>query len=124
MLQILRALVTSVPVPIDAKIRLLATDEGTYSLVAQILETGISALTVHCRTQEMRSSEPALLERLKNITEMGKAKGIPVIANGDCFGVEDQKRIEDITGKLFRDTFVTFVSLIVSCFRCHEYHDR
>lgn len=46
----------------------------------------------------MRSSEPALLERLRAITEMGKAKGIPVIQNGDCYGIEDQKKIEEITG--------------------------
>lgn len=84
--------------PIDVKIRLLPDGPGTLDLVSQLLATGVSALTVHCRTQDMRSSEPALLSRMREITEMGKAKGIPVIANGDCFGVEDRARIEEITG--------------------------
>ncbi|GAA5844325.1 hypothetical protein JCM11251_001718 [Rhodosporidiobolus azoricus] len=60
--------------------------EPTLPLVAQILSTGISNLTVHCRTQEMRSSEPALHERMREITTMGQDKGIPVVCNGDVLG--------------------------------------
>lgn len=99
-MQILRNLVTSLPVPIDVKIRLLPTQEATLSLVSQLLETGVSALTVHCRTQEMRSSEPALLGRLKDIVELGRAKGIPVIENGDCMTAADREVIEEKTGTL------------------------
>ncbi|BGP14284.1 hypothetical protein JCM10213_004248 [Rhodosporidiobolus nylandii] len=60
--------------------------EPTLPLVAQILGTGISNLTVHCRTQTMRSSEPALHERMREITKMGEEKGIPVVCNGDVLG--------------------------------------
>ncbi|GAA6028018.1 hypothetical protein JCM8097_001832 [Rhodosporidiobolus ruineniae] len=60
--------------------------EPTLPLVAQILDTGISNLTVHCRTQEMRSSEPALHERMREITRMGAERGIPVVCNGDVLG--------------------------------------
>ncbi|GAA5892898.1 hypothetical protein JCM6882_006889 [Rhodosporidiobolus microsporus] len=60
--------------------------EPTLPLVTQILSTGIANLTVHCRTQEMRSSEPALHERMREITAMGAEKGIPVVCNGDVLG--------------------------------------
>ncbi|KAK4700769.1 tRNA-dihydrouridine synthase 2, partial [Phenoliferia sp. Uapishka_3] len=95
---ILRALVKETTVPIDVKIRLLPEQATTLELVSQLIDTGVSALTVHCRTQEMRSSEPALLERLKEIVELVKPKGIPVIANGDCIAAGDRARIEEITG--------------------------
>lgn len=63
-----------------------ADEEPTLGLVARILDTGIANLTVHCRTQEMRSREPALHERMRGITELGKQRGIPVVCNGDAVG--------------------------------------
>ncbi|GAA5976624.1 hypothetical protein JCM10908_005573 [Rhodotorula pacifica] len=61
-------------------------EEPTLALVARIFDTGIANLTVHCRTQEMRSREPALHERMRGITEMGRERGIPVVCNGDAVG--------------------------------------
>lgn len=61
-------------------------EEPTLALVARIFDTGIANLTVHCRTQEMRSREPALHERMRGITEMGRQKGVPVVCNGDAVG--------------------------------------
>lgn len=92
-------LVQRLSVPIDVKIRLLRTQEATLVLVSRLLETGVSALTVHCRTQSMRSSEPALIDRLRDIVEMGKAKGIPVIENGDCMVAADRAKIEELSGE-------------------------
>ncbi|BGP54311.1 tRNA-dihydrouridine synthase 2 [Rhodotorula sphaerocarpa] len=64
-----------------------ATDpEPTHALVARIFATGIANLTVHCRTQEMRSREPALHERMRGISEMGRERGVPVVCNGDAVG--------------------------------------
>lgn len=60
--------------------------EPTIPLVAQIFDTGIANLTVHCRTQEMRSREPALHDRMRSITEMGRERGVPVVCNGDALG--------------------------------------
>ncbi|GAA5861208.1 hypothetical protein JCM8547_008519 [Rhodosporidiobolus lusitaniae] len=57
--------------------------EPTLPLVSLILSTGISNLTVHCRTQEMRSSEPAMHERMREITRMGRERGVSVVCNGD-----------------------------------------
>ncbi|KWU43594.1 FMN-linked oxidoreductase, partial [Rhodotorula sp. JG-1b] len=98
---ILTALVKATDLPVDAKIRLLPlppkgdaasaaasslATPPTLALVARIFDTGIANLTVHCRTQQMRSREPALHERMRGITEMGKQRGVPVVCNGDAVG--------------------------------------
>ncbi|KAK4047551.1 tRNA-dihydrouridine synthase 2 [Microbotryomycetes sp. JL201] len=95
---ILHALVTNLSVPIDVKIRLFDEPQETFDLVEQLLDTGVSALTVHCRTKEMRSREPAMLDRLSDIVKIGQRKRIPVIANGDCFSVQDKDNIRQLTG--------------------------
>lgn len=102
--QILSHLVQNIPShPISAKIRLLPDQNDTLDLVRKISATGISCLTVHCRTQLMRSTEPALLRRLKEIVDTVKqtrASGppLPVVANGDCFEFKDMEQIKSITG--------------------------
>ncbi|KAL1739904.1 hypothetical protein HDZ31DRAFT_48561 [Schizophyllum fasciatum] len=99
---ILRALREAMPpeIAVSCKIRLLSTQEETLALVGQIIETGISALTVHCRTRSMRDRDAAMIERLKEIVEFVKASGkdIAVVENGDCKGYEDAKRIREMTG--------------------------
>lgn len=94
---ILRALVSNCFVPIDAKIRLLPEQEPTIDLVRQIVDTGIANLTVHCRTQDMRPREPALLHRLREVVDSVDGK-VPVVANGDCMSFADQEKIKDLTG--------------------------
>lgn len=106
--QILTALVKSIPLPIDVKIRLLPSQPETISLVSLLAKSGVSALTVHCRTEPMRSSEPALLDRLQEIvTEVQRVnaerkangeKEVAIIANGDCVTVADKERICAQTG--------------------------
>jgi len=99
---ILRALREAMPphISVSAKIRLLPTQEETYKLVERIVDTGVSALTVHCRTRNMRPRERALVERMRGIVEFveGLGKGVAVIQNGDCLGFEDAKRVREITG--------------------------
>jgi len=98
---ILRALRAFAPpeMPVTAKIRLLPSQEETLKLVGRIIETGISALTVHCRTRAMRR-EPALVERLRGIVDFVARSGsnIPVIENGDCLGYDDARRVREMTG--------------------------
>ena len=96
---ILRGLVDNVDVPVSAKIRLLPEREPTLQLVRKICETGISNLTVHCRTQHMRPREPALLDRLREVVDEATKFGIPVVANGDCWGEKDRDAICDLTGE-------------------------
>ncbi|KAG9078375.1 hypothetical protein FS749_009595 [Ceratobasidium sp. UAMH 11750] len=94
-------------VPISAKIRLLADAEATRSLVARIWrEGGVSALTVHCRTREMRPTTPAITARMREAVEQvaeveaGDESGrrIAVLYNGDCSGAAAAQEIRDATG--------------------------
>ena len=97
--------------PVDVKIRMLPDQVATIDLVTKLSKTGVSAITVHCRTEPMRSSEPALLGRLKEIVQAVSSSGIPIIANGDCYTAADQQRICDITGT-FLASFLKEVGLM------------
>ena len=99
---ILTALRNAMPpeISVSAKIRLLPTQEDTLKLVERIINTGVSALTVHCRTRNMRKTEKATIERLRGIVEFVEkmGKGVAVIENGDCLGREDANRVREVTG--------------------------
>ena len=99
---ILKALREAMPpeITVSAKIRLLPTQEETLKLVERIVNTGISALTVHCRTRNMRPRERALIDRMREIVEFveGMGKDVAVIENGDCVDRADAIRIRNITG--------------------------
>nr|XP_018260303.1 tRNA-dihydrouridine synthase 2 [Kwoniella dejecticola CBS 10117]OBR82461.1 tRNA-dihydrouridine synthase 2 [Kwoniella dejecticola CBS 10117] len=97
LLNILRALLDSIPLPISCKIRLLPTQPSTLYLVSRILRTGIRNLTVHCRTRDMRPGERALWERLADIVALGKKRGLPVICNGDGDGWSNWEKIRSET---------------------------
>ena len=100
---ILTALRNAVPsrVAVSAKIRLLPSQNDTLALVRQIISTGVSCLTVHCRTKEMRNREKALIHRLRDIVECVESTGlgVPVIANGDCLSRDDTIRLRADTGE-------------------------
>lgn len=119
---ILSHLVKNIPThPISAKIRLLPNQEDTLTLVKKISATGISCLTVHCRTQLMRSTEPALLHRLKEIVETVQesrksSTPLPVVANGDCFEFKDMEKIKSLTG-VERVMIARGAERNVSCFK-------
>ncbi|KAG2184798.1 hypothetical protein INT43_000711, partial [Umbelopsis isabellina] len=93
--KILDNLVANSGLPVTCKIRILQTPEKTRELVQMVESTGIKALTVHCRTKDMRSSQRAQWDALKDIVET--VKSIPVIANGDVFEYKDVQRLKDHT---------------------------
>ncbi|KAF8899236.1 hypothetical protein BD779DRAFT_1432038 [Infundibulicybe gibba] len=99
---ILTALRREMPphITVSAKIRLLPSQQDTLKLVERIVNTGISALTVHCRTRNMRDRDRAMIERLGEIVDhvRGMGSNIAVIENGDCLGAEDAKRVRETTG--------------------------
>lgn len=101
---ILSALRAALPpeISLSCKIRLLPSQEDTLKLVERIVNTGINALTVHCRTRNMRAREKALVQRLGEVVKFvqGLGKGVAIIENGDCVGWEDAKRIRKMTGVL------------------------
>jgi tRNA-dihydrouridine synthase 2 len=45
----------------------------------------------------MRPREPAILERLRAVVDRVNGR-VPVVANGDCFSVDDVERIKALTG--------------------------
>lgn len=84
---ILRALVKEVGEPheigISVKIRLLDTPEETGHLVRSLCATGITGLTIHCRTTPMRPRERAIRAQLRMITETCHDAGVACLMNGD-----------------------------------------
>ncbi|KAH7123955.1 hypothetical protein B0J11DRAFT_550742 [Dendryphion nanum] len=68
---------------ISVKIRILETPEETETLVRRLVKTGITGLTVHCRTTPMRPRERAIRHQLKMIGEICKEAGVACLMNGD-----------------------------------------
>lgn len=99
---ILTALREEMPphITVTAKIRLLPSQEDTLKLVERIVNTGVHALTVHCRTRNMREKDKAVIERLREIVDFveGMGRNIAVIENGDCKDWEDARRVRRVTG--------------------------
>lgn len=84
---ILETLVKEVGEPyqigISVKIRILSKPEETEALVSRLVKTGITALTVHCRTTPMRPREPAIRDQLPMIVRICHEAGVACVMNGD-----------------------------------------
>ncbi|TLD27091.1 hypothetical protein PspLS_04888 [Pyricularia sp. CBS 133598] len=84
---ILEALVREVApaaeIGISVKIRLLETAAETEALVRRLVKTGITALTVHCRTTPMRPREPAIRGQLRMVADVCREAGVACLMNGD-----------------------------------------
>jgi tRNA-dihydrouridine synthase 2 len=94
-------------VPVSVKIRLLPDAEATRALVSRIWrEGGVSALTVHCRTRDMRPTTPAIAARMREAVDQvaeieaedKSGRRIAVIYNGDCPGSSAAQNIRNSTG--------------------------
>jgi tRNA-dihydrouridine synthase 2 len=68
---------------ISVKIRILDTPEETEALVRRLVRTGITGLTVHCRTTPMRPRERAIRLQLKMIGDVCREAGVACVMNGD-----------------------------------------
>ncbi|EMC95398.1 hypothetical protein BAUCODRAFT_35385 [Baudoinia panamericana UAMH 10762] len=90
---ILRALVKEVGEPneigISVKIRILEKPEDTEALVRKLCKTGITGLTVHCRTTPMRPRERAIRDQLKMIANVCREAGVACVMNGDVTSREE-----------------------------------
>ncbi|MCJ1332097.1 hypothetical protein MMC10_008789 [Thelotrema lepadinum] len=99
---ILRALVSEIGeefgIGISVKIRLLETREETRSLVERLVQTGITGLTVHCRTTPMRPRERAIREQLRMIGEICRQAGVACLMNGDVTSREEGVRLAEEFG--------------------------
>lgn len=85
--RILTSLVEEVGKPyeigISVKIRILDDPDHTRALVERLVKTGITGLTVHCRTTPMRPRERAIRGQLKMVGEICRAAGVACVMNGD-----------------------------------------
>src|SRR5689334_8621909 len=84
-------------VPLTAKLRLGWDDSCIVapSLAARLEEVGISMITIHGRTTEMRFSGEARLDGIAEV--VAAVKRIPVIGNGDVRSPADAKRMLEYT---------------------------
>lgn len=120
---ILEALVKEVgevwEIGISVKIRLLETPEQTEALVRRLCSTGITGLTVHCRTTPMRPRERAIREQLKMIAGICREMGVACLMNGD---VEDKDQALHLIQEFGVDgaMIATKAEANPSCFRTKE----
>lgn len=80
---LVRNIVPEFEIGISVKIRLLETLEETENLVRKLVATGITGLTVHCRTTPMRPREKAIREQLRMISDICREAGVACLMNGD-----------------------------------------
>lgn len=84
---ILEALVQNITpefeIGISVKIRILETAAETEALVRRLCATGITGLTVHCRTTPMRPREKAIRDQLRMIADVCREAGVACLMNGD-----------------------------------------
>lgn len=94
---ILTSLVTEVGNPhdigISVKIRLLANPADTKALVSRLVRTGITGLTVHCRTPPMRPRERAIREQLSMVGDICRDAGVACLMNGDVTTREEGEQL-------------------------------
>lgn len=84
---ILEALVQNITpefeIGISVKIRILETAAETEALVRRLVATGITGLTVHCRTTPMRPRERAIRGQLRMVADVCHEAGVACLMNGD-----------------------------------------
>jgi tRNA-dihydrouridine synthase 2 len=87
LVSILESLVKEVGEPfqigISVKIRILSKPEETEALVSRLVKTGITGLTVHCRTTPMRPRERAIRDQLRMVAGICHDAGVACVMNGD-----------------------------------------
>lgn len=117
---ILEALVANITtefeIGISVKIRLLETPKMTEELVRKLCATGITGLTVHCRTTPMRPRERAIREQLKMIAGICREAGVACLMNGD---VENREQAQELIAEYGVDgaMIATAAETNSSCFR-------
>ena len=84
-------------VPLTCKLRLGWDDNSIVApyLAKRLEEAGVSMVTIHGRTTEMRFHGQARLEGIAEV--VAAVKKIPVIGNGDIKTPEDAKRMLEVT---------------------------
>lgn len=120
LVSILEALVEEVGKPfeigISVKIRLLDTPEETATLVRRLVATGITGLTLHCRTTPMRPRERAIREQLRMVGDICREAGVACLMNGDVTSREEALKLAEEYG-VDGGMIATAAETNPSCFR-------
>jgi tRNA-dihydrouridine synthase 2 len=120
---ILKALVKEVgevyEIGISVKIRLLKAPEETEALVRKLCQTGITGLTVHCRTRPMRPREPAIRNQLRMIGRICREEGVACVMNGDVKNKDEALELIQEYG-VDGSMIATAAEANSSCFRTAE----
>lgn len=113
---LVKEIVPEFQIGISVKIRLLETPELTEILVRKLCATGITGLTIHCRTTPMRSRERAIREQLKMVADICRENGVACLMNGD---VETRAQAEQLVAEYGVDgaMIATAAETNSSCFR-------
>lgn len=85
--------------PISVKIRLLPKKEDTLALVGRLVKTGISNLTLHCRTREMRNREDPIRDYVDEIHQICKDNNVTFIINGKVESYQDYAGLQEQYGE-------------------------
>ncbi|MBC8104773.1 MAG: tRNA-dihydrouridine synthase family protein [Cytophagales bacterium] len=96
--EIVRAVRDAVPqpVPVSAKLRLgWDSVDAIHENAAMAAEGGASWVTIHGRTREQGYRPPAAWEPIGTVREH---LGIPVVANGDIWSLDQFRRCRETTG--------------------------
>jgi tRNA-dihydrouridine synthase C len=96
--EIVAAVRTALPrnVPVSAKLRLGWDDiDAIDENAARAAEGGASWLTIHARTRTQGYAPPVFWEPIRRVRE---SLGIPIVANGDIWTLQDFRRCREITG--------------------------
>lgn len=80
---------------IETKIRIHSNLDQTVEFVKKVEASGVDFITVHGRTKNTRSSIPVDLHAIKLVKQ---TVSVPVVANGDCFSLEQAHEIANFTG--------------------------
>lgn len=93
LVSILEALVKEIvpefKIGISVKIRILQDPKDTEALVRRLVKTGITGLTVHCRTTPMRPRERAIRDQLKMVADICREAGVACLMNGDVSNYDE-----------------------------------
>lgn len=99
---ILEALVKNIvpefDIGISVKIRILETAAATEELVRKLCKTGITGLTVHCRTTPMRPRERAIRGQLRMVADICREHGVACLMNGDVTSKEEGLKLAEEFG--------------------------
>jgi tRNA-dihydrouridine synthase 2 len=113
---LVREIVPEFGIGISVKIRLLETAEETEKLVRRLVATGITGLTVHCRTTPMRKRERAIRGQLKMVGDICREAGVACLMNGDVEGRDEALRLAEEFG-VDGAMIATAAETNPSCFR-------